>query len=99
MSCTDSSLLKLFRNLAGLGHGDIPSPETATFSSEDEHFFQYTSGRWIYNEREQTCIQYVSFNVDALKRVAAAVVKANRCVEMIKTAEDVLSKHFPLDFR
>ncbi|KAF8446300.1 hypothetical protein L210DRAFT_2969073 [Boletus edulis BED1] len=93
------SLLKLFRNLARLGHGDIPSPKTATlFSSEDEHFFQYTSGRWIYNEREQMRIQYVSFDVAALKRVAAAVVKANHCIQMVKTAKDNLSKHFLLTF-
>ncbi|KAF8446424.1 hypothetical protein L210DRAFT_3502028 [Boletus edulis BED1] len=84
-----TELLKLFRNLARHGH----SPETATFfPSEDEHFFQYTSGRWINGEREQMRIQYVSFNV------AAAVVEADRCIKMVKTAEDVFGKYFLLTF-
>lgn len=32
-------------------------------------------------------IRYVSFNVDALKRVATIAAGAGRCVEMVKTAE------------
>ncbi|KAF8555594.1 hypothetical protein OG21DRAFT_1410660, partial [Imleria badia] len=59
-------------------------------------FFRYTSGRWIYNEREQTRIRYAFFNVDAFKRVAAIAAGAERCVQMDKTAEGNFNKIFLL---
>ncbi|KAG8216322.1 hypothetical protein J3R82DRAFT_6392 [Butyriboletus roseoflavus] len=71
---------------------------TLAKGSDYEQFFRYTSGRWIYNEREQMHIRYVSFDVDALKRVAATAADADRCVQMVKTAEGSFNKIFLLTF-
>ncbi|KAH7889318.1 hypothetical protein F5I97DRAFT_502566 [Phlebopus sp. FC_14] len=69
-----------------------------TEHSEYEHFFRCTFGRWIYNEREQMRIRYVSFNVDALKQLATTAVRANQCVEMVKVAECSFNNVFRPNF-
>ncbi|KAF3484439.1 protein kinase subdomain-containing protein [Arthroderma uncinatum] len=40
----------------------------------DQHLFEYTSGRWIYNESLRRGERTLVFNVQELKRVAAASV-------------------------
>ncbi|CAL1693835.1 unnamed protein product [Somion occarium] len=63
-----------------------------------ESFFRYTSGRWLYNEKEQLAIRYVRFNVDALKKVAAEAVGASYCTDIRKTHEGAFNKIFMLRF-
>ncbi|KAG6375038.1 kinase-like domain-containing protein [Boletus reticuloceps] len=74
-------------------HGSPAHPD-----SENVHLFQYTSGRWIYNEQEQKRIRYTSFDIDALKRIAAGAAGANHCVQMVKRAEGSFNKIFLLTF-
>lgn len=51
-----------------------PSPGASSSSVRDtKSYFEYTSGRWLYNEKEQLAVRRSPFKVDALE---AAVFKA-----------------------
>ena len=61
-----------------------------------DHFFTYTSGRWLWNEEYQLKQRTIQFNVQALQEVAAHVIGANSCVEMSKLGEGNFNKNFLL---
>ncbi|KAF8683183.1 Altered inheritance of mitochondria protein 9, mitochondrial [Rhizoctonia solani] len=63
-----------------------------------EEFFEYTSGRWLYNEDKQLALRYVRFNVDALQQIAAAAIGASYCTSITKTHEGSYNKIFRLKF-
>ncbi|KAL3417139.1 hypothetical protein PVAG01_11139 [Phlyctema vagabunda] len=65
-------------------------------NSPDDHFFRYTSGRWIWNEEQQLRNRFRRFNVPELQRVAAASVGAQECISMVKMAEGSFNKVFRL---
>ncbi|KAH7334286.1 hypothetical protein B0J17DRAFT_102003 [Rhizoctonia solani] len=67
-------------------------------AAQRESFFEYTSGRWLYNEDKQLALRYVRFNVKALQEIAAATVGASYCTAMIKTHEGSYNKIFRLTF-
>ncbi|KAH8811076.1 kinase-like domain-containing protein [Xylogone sp. PMI_703] len=60
-----------------------------------EHFFRYTSGRWLWDEEERLRERYRSFNVQELQRIAASI-GAQSCLSMIKLAEGGYNKVFRL---
>ena len=67
--------------------------------SEDpdfEHFFRYTSGRWLWDEEQQLRDRYKAFNVIQLQAVAAQAVGSDRCASITKLAEGGLNKVFRL---
>jgi hypothetical protein len=53
-----------------------------------QDFFNYTSGRWIYNERQQLDARRIDFSVPALKQAASAVMGMSECIEMINFPKD-----------
>lgn len=59
-------------------------------------FFQYTSGRWLWDEEQQLHDRFSPFNVAELKKAAASGVGANKCVEITKLAEGSFNKTFRL---
>lgn len=61
-----------------------------------DHFFRYTSGRWLWDEEQQLKDRFTPFNVRELKRIAAQSVGANECVDMTKLAEGSFNKIFRL---
>ncbi|OJJ67105.1 hypothetical protein ASPBRDRAFT_34417 [Aspergillus brasiliensis CBS 101740] len=61
----------------------------------NNHFFCYTSGRWLYNEPLQLKKRYVKFNVSALQQIAGRIA-SSRCVEMKKIPEGLYNKVFSL---
>ncbi|KMU91749.1 hypothetical protein CIHG_09556 [Coccidioides immitis H538.4] len=61
----------------------------------NNHFFCYTSGRWLYNEPLQLKKRYVRFNVPALQQIAGRIA-SSRCVEMTKIPEGLYNKVFSL---
>ncbi|KAG8678939.1 Phosphotransferase enzyme, partial [Ceratobasidium sp. 394] len=75
-----------------------PRRNRAASVAQYEEFFEYTSGRWLYNEQEQMAVRYVPFNVEALQRIAAVAVGATRCNKMVKTHEGSYNKIFLLQF-
>lgn len=69
---------------------------TVSKSQQYEHFFRYTSGRWLWDEEKQLHDRYKKFNVDELQRIAAESIGAKRCVSMTKLAEGGYNKVFRL---
>lgn len=59
-------------------------------------FFQYTSGRWLWDEEKQLQDRFTPFNVAELQNVAAKSIGATKCVAMIKLAEGSFNKTFRL---
>ncbi|TVY47711.1 Altered inheritance of mitochondria protein, mitochondrial [Lachnellula occidentalis] len=65
-------------------------------SSPYEHFFHYTSGRWLWDEESQKRSRFRVFNVQELQRIAAESVGAQACVSISKLAEGGYNKVFRL---
>ncbi|CAD6448374.1 ea77e627-0550-48d3-b66d-8400f355dfdf [Sclerotinia trifoliorum] len=65
-------------------------------TSPYEHFFRYTSGRWLWGEESQQRERFLVFNVQELKRIAAESVEAQSCVSITKFAEGGYNKVFRL---
>ncbi|KAE8355998.1 kinase-like domain-containing protein [Aspergillus coremiiformis] len=59
-------------------------------------FYQYTSGRWLWDEEQQLRDRFSPFNISELQRVAVSSVGANKCVEITKLAEGSFNKTFKL---
>ena len=59
-----------------------------------EHFFRYTSGRWIHAEQKQLALRYQRFSVDALKRAVLNCTGAARVEDFQKVAEGRCNKVF-----
>jgi hypothetical protein len=57
---------------------------------------RFTSGRWLWREREQLAARYVKFNLKQLCRVAAESVGSKSCVEAVKIVEGQYNKVFLL---
>lgn len=80
----------------------IPSPLVSRCFSRTivtrpyEHFYRYTSGRWLWDEEKKLRERYKQFNVPELKKIAARSVGANNCVHITKLAEGGSNKVFRL---
>lgn len=72
------------------------SRKMATFNPDYEHFFRYTSGRWLWDEEQQLRDRYKAFNVAELQIVAAQAIGSGNCVSMMKLAEGGYNKVFRL---
>ncbi|KDQ11338.1 hypothetical protein BOTBODRAFT_35421 [Botryobasidium botryosum FD-172 SS1] len=70
---------------------------TSETVSRDE-FFDYTSGRWLYNEPQQLALRHVRFDVEAMKRIACEAIGARKCSSFEKLAEGAYNKIFLLKF-
>lgn len=72
-------------------------PEQMTTPNPDhEHFFRYTSGRWLWDEEQQLRDRYKAFNVAELQSLAAKVVRSDSCISITKLAEGGYNKVFRL---
>jgi len=69
---------------------------TTNSTSKYEHFFRYTSGRWLWDEESQQRERFLVFNVQELQRIAAESVGADACVSITKLAEGGYNKVFRL---
>ncbi|RAH44731.1 uncharacterized protein BO95DRAFT_464731 [Aspergillus brunneoviolaceus CBS 621.78] len=74
---------------------DLSEP-TTTPTPENEHFFRYTSGRWLWDEEQQLRDRYKVFDVAALQSLAANAVRSDSCLSMTKLAEGGYNKVFRL---
>ncbi|KAH0841197.1 hypothetical protein FOPE_06512 [Fonsecaea pedrosoi] len=64
--------------------------------TDNESFYRYSGGRWLWDEEKQLQTRYKRFNVPELQRLAAKSVEAQACVSMIKLAEGGFNKVFRL---
>ncbi|OKP10478.1 Altered inheritance of mitochondria protein 9, mitochondrial [Penicillium subrubescens] len=72
------------------------SKQMPAASPDFEHFFRYTSGRWLWDEEQQLRDRYRAFNVAGLQGLAARAVGSGGCVSMTKLAEGGFNKVFRL---
>src|SRR5271169_4941724 len=97
IACVNHSCVPQFRSFT---HGATRYQEALvpldTIPNQD--FFNYTSGRWIYNENHQLDSRRVIFSVTALKAVASRSVNASECTRMVKLREGVYNRAFLLSF-
>ncbi|KAI4947449.1 hypothetical protein J4E91_006803 [Alternaria rosae] len=59
--------------------------------------FCYTSGRWLWNEREQLEARYRRFDVSSLQQAACRAVGANKCISFEKIGEGNYNKAYRLE--
>ncbi|KAH8726478.1 kinase-like domain-containing protein [Phaeosphaeriaceae sp. PMI808] len=59
-----------------------------------EQFYQYTSGRWLWNGKYQFARRYVEFDLPGLLQVSAQAIGARSCVKVEKLPEGYFSKVF-----
>lgn len=64
--------------------------------SHFEHFFRYTSGRWLWDEEQQLRDRYKAFDVSQLQILAAQAVGSDSCASITKLAEGGFNKVFRL---
>ncbi|KAH9210302.1 phosphotransferase enzyme family protein [Leptodontidium sp. 2 PMI_412] len=57
---------------------------------------RFTSGRWLWGEREQLAARYVKFDLTKLCRVAASAIGSESCVQVVKVSEGQFNKVFLL---
>ncbi|UPX16985.1 uncharacterized protein EKO05_0007364 [Ascochyta rabiei] len=69
---------------------------SACHDRDNEDYYRYTSGRWLWNEDAQLRERYKRFNVAELKKIAAKTIGAETCVSMSKLAEGGFNKIFRL---
>lgn len=63
---------------------------------DNEYYYRYTSGRWLWDEDSQLNERYTRFNVSELKKIAAKSIGAQACVSFNKLAEGGFNKVFRL---
>src|SRR5690348_4936716 len=51
------------------------------------HFYKYTSGRWLWNEKYQLGRRYVEFDLPGLLQVSAQAIGAHKCIKIEKLPE------------
>ncbi|KAF2672503.1 phosphotransferase enzyme family protein [Microthyrium microscopicum] len=82
-----SSLIREYSHFSGA----MISP----YDDDNHEFFRYTSGRWLWNEKEQLLERYRRFNVLELQLAAANAV-GSHCAKMTKIGEGNFNKVFKL---
>jgi hypothetical protein len=91
--------LQHFSHTLSLSIGLIRSPIrtiSACHNRDDEDYYCYNSGRWLWDEDAQLRERYKRFNVAELKKIAAKTIGAEACVSMSKLAEGGFNKIFRL---
>jgi hypothetical protein len=85
------------RNLRFLhtSHGSRATPSHP--QTDMNPLFSYTSGRWLWNEREQLEARYRYFNIASLQQVACQAVGADKCISFEKIGEGNYNKAYHLE--
>jgi len=63
---------------------------------DEESFYRYISGRWLWDEPAQLSRRYVQFDMAELAQIAAISIGASLCVEIKKLLEGSFNKTFLL---
>jgi hypothetical protein len=69
----------------------------ALLQNDMNPLFCYTSGRWLWNEREQLEARYRRFNVINLQHAACQAVGVAKCISIEKIGEGNYNKAFRLN--
>lgn len=64
--------------------------------TENEQLFSCTSGRWLWNEKQQLDARYRHFNISSLKNLACEVIGSTGSISLEKIGEGNYNKAFRL---
>lgn len=64
--------------------------------NENQDFFRYTAGRFLFEETNQMACRYVKFDMNELVHIAASSIASKSCVAVRKLPEGQYSKAFLL---
>lgn len=65
-------------------------------SRGNDHLFSYTSGRWLWNEKQQLNARYRRFDVSNLRQAACKAVGSTECMSVEKIGEGNYNKAYRL---
>lgn len=68
----------------------------ANIVGNPQDFFRYTSGRWVWDEKQQLEERYREFNILELQKVAMEVTSSGSWVRMEKLTDGMFNKSFKL---
>lgn len=71
-------------------------PPLSNIVGNPQDFSRYTSGRWLWNEKQQLQERYREFNILELQKVAIQASSSERCLSMAKIGEGSYNKSFKL---
>ncbi|RAK95744.1 phosphotransferase enzyme family protein [Aspergillus ibericus CBS 121593] len=83
-------------NSCQLHTSSTPAPRAgiSAIDCNEESLYRYTSGRWLWNEKEQLSRRYVEFNLDELARIAMQVTGSQSGIQVQKLREGNFNKVF-----
>ncbi|PLN86072.1 phosphotransferase family protein [Aspergillus taichungensis] len=73
-----------------------PQLRMANIVGDPQDFFSYTSGRWVWNERQQLQERYREFDILEIQKIAIESSSSGSCVRMEKVGEGSYNKSFKL---
>ncbi|OAL66433.1 hypothetical protein A7C99_1819 [Trichophyton rubrum] len=68
----------------------------ASHGEDVGEFFRYTTGRWLWDEKQQLLERYREFNIQELQATVARTLGSHNCVSMSKIGEGNFNKVFRL---
>lgn len=89
----DSWLLTVLNRRYSSQHSQ---PQMAKIVGNPQDFFGYTSGRWIWNEKQQLQERHREFDILELQKIAMESTSSGPCVSMEKLEEGSYNKSFKL---
>ena len=79
------------------GNSQMNETESIADSRNDlEALNRFTSGRWLWNERQQLACRYVKFDLSTLLQLAASAIGSRSCTHVLKISEGQYNKVFQL---
>ncbi|KAE8147108.1 phosphotransferase family protein [Aspergillus avenaceus] len=73
-----------------------PKLQMANIVGSPHDFFNYTSGRWIWDEEQQLQERYREFDILEMQKIAMESSSSGSCVSMAKLGEGSYNKSFKL---
>lgn len=77
-------------------HQHHSQPSLSNIIGNPKDFFRYTSGRWVWDEKQQLQERYREFNILELQKIAIQASSSESCLSMEKIGEGSYNKSFKL---
>lgn len=71
-------------------------PPLSNIVGNPQDFFRYTSGRWLWDEKQQLQERYREFNILELQKIAIQASSSERCLSMAKIGKGSYNKSVKL---
>lgn len=91
-------LTRTLKTYNSVTHPTVASRRYSSHAEIDTNeLFNYTSGRWLWNEEAQLAARRVSFNITALQDAACRATGTSRCLSISKIGEGNYNKAYRLE--